>query len=669
MDTYSDYSLCEDDMSILIRKLRKIFEHYCQFGERLNTVYMKSNKYMKLAQESEIIDQVVNRTRLELIYKSETKSNQMDFQKFLNSLIKIGEWKYIKSKSISIDESENKQKALSVLIENHFIPLFDKLFGNSLPTRGTIMDQSNYENRSEMNLNQSNLINVPIIEDVIQDPNIEEIFMYVSPVLYEIYRVYFPHEISISENFEFVKDNSVKQYLKFMRDFELCPNFITKSAAFSIYQSEEEEESINANNKYYMKLIKNVDLNSIIRFNNKNNNILGQHFNFFKFLRSLLKIAEYGYEKFENGLCETRNNLRKTNSTIIPNYERLILILEKMEMSEGFLSLERKTNKTHSLKSATIIGKSLLEKLQKHNKQAGNNSIIFDAKENSMILFGPRNLEEKKQNLLYNNNYLEICELSSYIEKTYGDQLLHIFQAFCSFGDAMNTKYLRTRMFTKLLMEAHLIHISTGNSDEIKTNTKKKEIGLKFNDIDTIFIKLASLPSNNTETISNTIEKFSTSPMSKTSLHNNSNLSFNNPNPLQADISPNFSFYNSNNKKKTPINSYAKIDFDTFIISIEVIARLLLPDASPKDAVEYIINEHLLHYLTDYVNKTKQSYDKIDNLRKKLSDNDTVLTLQLAHKALLPVFKAYSDKNGWMNYDQFMRYILSIDKIIFKYKF
>ncbi len=647
----------EDDMTFLIKKLKKIFEHYCQFGERLNTIYMKSNKYMKLAQESDILDQTVNRTRLELIYKSESKSNQMDFKKFLNSLIKIAEWKYLKGNMLTLNESENKQKALKFLIEEHFNPLYEKLFCNSMPLRSTLADQSHLnENKSMMNPNQSNLVNVPFIDEVIQDPNIEEIFLHVCPVLYDVYRAYFPHEISLAEDFDFVKVNSYKQYLKFIRDFELCPNFITKSAAFSIYQSEEEEDSINSNNQYYLKLIKNVDLNSIIKFNNKNNNILGQHFNFFKFIRAIVKIAEYGYEKFESGLMENKLKsikITNPNSAIIPNYERLILILEKMEMSEGFINLEKKTNKTHSIRNATIVTKSLLEKLQKQNRIYGsNNSIIFDnnnykENNNTMNLFGPRNLEEKRQSLMYNNNYLEICELSSYIQEKYREDLLHIFRAFCSFGDPLNTKFLRTKMFTKLLVEANLIHVSS-------TDRNPSGIGLKFNDIDTIFIKLASLPSNTTENPTNTIEPFVTSHgVLHTYNSNTNNISFSNP--VQSDCSVNYSFYNANTKKKTPINSYAKIDFDTFIIAIEVLARLLLADLPVREAVDYIVNEHLFRFLSEYVNKSKISNLKIEYLRKQQSERDTEYTLQIARKALLPVFKNYCDKNGLMNYDQFMR--------------
>ena len=82
---------------------------------------------------------------------------------------------------------------------------------------------------------------------------------------------------------------------------------------------------------------------------------------------------------------------------------------------------------------------------------------------------------------------------------------------------------------------------------------------------------------------------------------------------------------------------------------------MLLPDLPSKEAVDYIICDHLFRYLSEYVNKSKLADLKIDYLRKKQSESDTTYTLQIAHKALLPVFKNYCDKTVLMNYDQFMR--------------
>ena len=85
--------------------LKQIFEFYCQFGERLNTIYLKSHKFFKFAQDANICDNNLTKIKLELLYKSETGNNQlMDFKLFLNSLIKIANNKY-NAKKLSTNES------------------------------------------------------------------------------------------------------------------------------------------------------------------------------------------------------------------------------------------------------------------------------------------------------------------------------------------------------------------------------------------------------------------------------------------------------------------------------------------------------------------------------------------------------------------------------------
>ena len=75
--------------------LKQILEFYCQFGERLNTQYLKSHKFFKFAQDANFYDNNLTKIKLELIYKSQVGNNQlMDFKSFLNSLIKIADFKY-----------------------------------------------------------------------------------------------------------------------------------------------------------------------------------------------------------------------------------------------------------------------------------------------------------------------------------------------------------------------------------------------------------------------------------------------------------------------------------------------------------------------------------------------------------------------------------------------
>ena len=85
--------------------LKQIFEFYCQFGERLNTQYLKTHMFLKFAQDANICDNNLTKIKLELLYKSVIGNNNlMDFKMFLNSLIKIADKKY-NLKRLSANES------------------------------------------------------------------------------------------------------------------------------------------------------------------------------------------------------------------------------------------------------------------------------------------------------------------------------------------------------------------------------------------------------------------------------------------------------------------------------------------------------------------------------------------------------------------------------------
>jgi hypothetical protein len=85
--------------------LKQLFEFYCQFGDRLNSNYLKTHMFFKFIQDANICDNNLTKIKLELLYKSVIGNNQlMDFKMFLNSLIKIADNKY-NSKKLSTNES------------------------------------------------------------------------------------------------------------------------------------------------------------------------------------------------------------------------------------------------------------------------------------------------------------------------------------------------------------------------------------------------------------------------------------------------------------------------------------------------------------------------------------------------------------------------------------
>jgi hypothetical protein len=695
METPYENSQMKQNNALMIEKLKKLFEYYCQYGEKLNTLILRTNKFIKLATECNILDKRLTTIRLEIIYKSENNRNQMNFKDFLNSLVKIGDFKFNTQKN-SYMPKINKTKCLNMLIEKFILPRYDQLYpvkmlilNTNEMSRNNDSLQRNTNNSSFNNFGSNgfinkSIINVPNIEENVLEKSIEEIFIQVAPILFDIYKVYFPHEISLSENMNFLKHESYKNYYIFLKEFDLYPSLISKPVAFHIYQSEEDDETVINKRDYYLKLIQNIDLQNIFKYNSKNENILGRNFNFFKFLRTLLKISEMGYEKIDkfsyNSIATSRNNSPMNthyDNNSIPTSQKLILTLERMEFSEGFKNLEKKTNKTHSMKNTSMITKTLIEKVKSSTASTNViNSFALDylSKDNfsASNLLGRISIDDKSSNLIYHKNYNDICRYTGFISQNYGNELVHLFKAFCSFGDPLNTKYMRSQNFLKLLNEAKLIISRNSNilynSNTTSPNTSRIaysrnssfknlkikepiERGLNNNDIDTIFIKLSNLACDSLNfsceqaITCTTTQNLNNVYVSTTNIHGS------------ADTSLNFSLFNQSKSINTGrgISSGAKIDYNTFLIGIEVIARSIYPSNDPTESIDLIVKQHLLKYLSHYLIKIKSSEDKIELLKEKQSNRELIYVLGLVHKSFSYVYKYYANNKGLMNFEQFMK--------------
>ena len=558
-----------NELNEIIYRLKEIFEYYCSYGERLNTKILKSHKFIKLFKESGIKDNIVNQTRLELIYKSENKYNCMNFEQFLNALMKVAEYKY-PNYSSPIELKKN----LKQMIKENILPLYDLIING------------NFESTFNNSILSSTIVQqLDNIDNILYSNICEEILTSIVPILFEIYKIYFPHEISISDNIDYIKNNSIKQYYEFIKDFDITPGLLSKSVSYQIYKSEIANEnsdiSISNNKNFYQNILKYLDINSILKYEPNNPNILGQHFIFLKFIRSLIKMSQIAFAKLENSI-----NLE----TSIKKEEMIIMFFQKIELSEGFTNMQKKTNKTHNDKQTVIIQQDLLDKINielngEINEETNNNKSTFQS------------------NLKNFENYEP--EYSNYINEIYGNHLLNIFKGMCNFGDQFNYKNMKSKSFMKFLKDSGLIKLKENNN-----------FGLKMNLIDTLFIKLSLL---------------------------NSNIKTN----------------EKENIINTVNNSKAFIDFDTFLIGIEIISRIIYPNLEIKDAIDKIINENIIPNNINNINieKIREIDEKIDNLKELQNSEDFIQILEITHKAITPIFNYYSkDTNNYMTRENFLKF-------------
>ena len=669
-------------------KTKKIFEFYCSFGDRLNFKYLKSFKYLKLLEDSNILknknvnaynSSPLSRIDLEIIYKSINKSNTMNFEEFLKSLMKISMEKYHFSK-------DKKRNTLQLIIEN-ILPLYDKIF----------------------EYNKDNLNDIKNIEIYLKKDNIIRDLQRNAEVWYDIYRNYFKNEVSLISNFELLKNESSKNYNEFVKDFDIAPGLISKSAAYNIYLSEttdeEVDKTIQENKDFYLYLIKNINFELLINFEGKKIKLLGVYFSFFKFLRCLVKLADISFYPLN---INTKETLRYNKQ--ISNIEgKFNLFLEKLEQSKGFLEIPIKNSKNHTY-SNSILSYNLYSTLNKEknnnnyslNDEIYNSSCLLknfsynninnstgelcssniekvDSKNNynnsnynnenfdkeKIIVgrsFNPENIRDIDL-IIYHNNYFDLCEYTDYIMQKYGKDLKKIFIGICQFGDISNRTLMKNKSFYQMLNDAKLIKNKENENyyQQIILDNNENYIPpfylLKVIELDDIFIKLSNLP----------IIKNSTNYKVKNNIFGKKNyFSYNNIfTNNEFNKSTINSYYNIKNLfnfkrsfsdyKKKKIN-YTYIDFNSFIIGIEILSKIIYNNLKARESIDYLIQQNLFKFLGKYVEKHnifKGKIEKICIFEEKYKDLEIFTIIK---DIVFPLYLSYTKNKKFMNFEQFLNF-------------
>ena len=571
-------------------KLKDIFEYYCQYGERLNSKILKSHGFIKLFRESGLMDKKLDTTRLEIIYKSINKNNQMNFDQFLNSLLKIASYKY------NLTEKKDIKDGTQKIILEHLYPLYYSINNNALQ-----LNDINNINNSSKELNSSSL-SQKNFENIIYTDTFKQILTQVVPILFDIYRAYFTNEISISDDLKYIKNTSYKNYFTLIKNLEIIPYLLSNSTCYQIYKYEttnkSADESIKNNQNFYFEISQKINFLSMNTYEHSNKNIFGKYFIFFKFIRALIKMSQITFDKIYN----TNNNLTEK---LLPE-EMFILFLQKIEQSEGFGNFTKINNTSHNYKTSNLIPPhfriTFETKKEKENEE--KNKEIFDS-----------NINDSEEKIDINNN-IETYEPKyiNYINEVYGKNLLSLYKTIVNFGDQFNFQYMKSKAFFKFLSDCNLI------------KNKQNNFGIKLNDIDIFFIKMCILMKNNEKLL---------------------NKKKNNKNK------------NSDNKNNTTVNvAYGEIDYPTFIISIEILSRILFSDRPTKLAIDKLIVEYILNSKELIKNnKINEIEQKIDYLKELQNNEEIISLLQVIHKAFYPLFSFYTKENeGLMSLQTFMKF-------------
>ena len=464
-------SVEQNENNNYISKLKEIFEYYCQYGERLNSRILKSHGFIKLFRESGLMDKRLDTTRLEIIYKSINKNNQMNFDQFLNSLIKIASYKY------NLTEKKDIKNATQKIILEYLYPLNYKYVKNN-----NIFQSNNLNNNDNNIINSSEELNNLSFENIIYTDAFKQILIQVVPILFDIYRSYFTNEISISDNLTYIKKESMKNYFTLIKNFEIIPYLLSNSTCYQIYKYENNDkkadESIQNNQNFYFEISQKIDFLNMNTYEHSNKNIFGKYFIFFKFIRALIRMSQLTFDKIYN------SNIN-FNEKLTPE-EMFILFLQKIEQSEGFGNFTKINNSSHNYKTSNIIPPhfriEFLTKKEKINEEKNNDN-------NNIIDIG---INANYEEIIDINQNLEAYEPKyiNYINEVYGKGLLNLYKTIVNFGDQFNFQYMKSKAFYKFLSDSNLI------------KNKRNNFGIKLNDIDIFFIKMCLLMKNNKKNIS-----------------------------------------------------------------------------------------------------------------------------------------------------------------------
>ena len=308
----------------------------------------------------------------------------------------------------------------------------------------------------------------------------------------EIYKHYFHYEINNYNNLNRIIEGSLISLLQFSKDFEIVPysinynqlviyynititrkieynsldllNINLKIDNYSNNNNNDISSNINADNSInyinnYNNEIKNNDSKKSLIDNNKSikyvleqlsiySNI-GRVFKFSNFIEMILILYDLSYKKL------TFSDYSKLDSN-----ERLLIFLEKLQSSKGFLNIERKTNKTHNVNTnlypSSELLKSINPKLVKEkyfykDKEVKRMKEISDDINEIHKNINSSNLDLRKVMTINNDNF-KIIEEKIHLLKD-------IFIAYTRYSDKLTFMKLNYSAYLKFLKDAELVDI------------------------------------------------------------------------------------------------------------------------------------------------------------------------------------------------------------------
>ncbi len=553
------------DMDDMLQKLKVLFGYYASFGDRLNVTNLKASKFHKLMQDARVETNPACKKRIDLIFCSQNKNMpNMGFDTFLNTLPLVARVRY----PAMTAKKQGSSAALNFLLSTHILPLYERLAA------------------TQAHLRIQQKCDVEVTETVVQ------LLRSVEEPIYEVYAVYLPWELSTPETAGTVANRTIKGVFTLLNEFEICPTILNKTVVFNVLSS-----VINDQNPPPTAAIPQPQ-----------HAAGGTVLTFAKFIYLIVKLAYFAYD---------------TN----PEFslaERLCFLLERMELSDGFANLEKKTNRPHIARTSLLPSDALINKVMQEvqqEKRQGSGPKLADSEAlPAMPGDNSSDEEERTEDQPPESRWLE--------------QLRSLFQKYCAYGEPLNTTRLKGAKFLKLLRDCGVVS-SRGAMRQVDAD-------LIYARVTGVQLSSGDLPEGigspatgaSTSRSKRTVEGFATMAESGSRL-----LDF--------------------NRKKGTQPTGRMMDFDQFLAGLRMVVQRITPDMDPEQGLVRLAEESLFPLESAMASDRAVSNDTLMTLMELIKEKGMSRFLGVAHKALHPFYKDYSDpkdSRSRMTLEGFMKF-------------
>jgi hypothetical protein len=521
-------------------KLKRLYLYYACLGCRSQFKSLTMNKFVRLLKDAGLLAENFLRNSAEILVTTEAKRSKLiTFSIFCESIARLAKEKFPNEYG-----RQSPTIALYKLLDTFLLPLYNNLALSS---------------------------DIELFEK--EDPNIDSDCLVIVhkayPALRQIYEKHFPWELGTSDTVEVVMQRSESAMLLFLQQFNITPDLINHVTAFKIWQ---DLVVIDDELPIYNEMICED---------------VGVVFTLKKFLVFLLR-------------CGLLNNNYKR---IISPADKFTYLLERIEMSPGFHSIENPNLKSNTSKMKLLATHKLSEMLN--------------------VLKGSENLIDTRASFSDTSKIdMSISvgvEAMNRIECSM-DSLEHIFRTYCTQADPGYTRKLNCTKFTKLLLDAGLLTdskqlISTLNLSPDSGRYSSSITRITKVDAQLIFTRVTSCKTKHTDSV----------PVFKPTTH------------------------------LTPKDSdKGKLDINQFLKALELVAAKVFTDETLDISLPTMIEQYILNL---YSGELSQSIDNIKFDLEIIRDPSLISLLKSIATTLQPYVKLYSDSRGLINFYNFFNFM------------